>query len=68
MKIIGIACGGFTSEREISLKSGNLIFNLIKNSKFESLIRLNIKFPLFREISLSEVYPPQATPIIFIYK
>ena len=35
MKIIGIACGGFTSEREISLKSGNLIFNLIKNSKFE---------------------------------
>ena len=35
MKIIGVACGGFTSEREISLKSGNLIFNLIKNSKFE---------------------------------
>ena len=35
MKIIGITCGGFTSEREISLKSGNLIFNLIKNSKFE---------------------------------
>ena len=35
MKIIGIACGGFTSEREISLKSGNLVFNLIKNSKFE---------------------------------
>ena len=35
MKIIGIACGGFTSEREISLKSGNLIFNLIKDSKFE---------------------------------
>ena len=35
MKVIGVACGGFTSEREISLKSGNLIFNLIKNSKFE---------------------------------
>ena len=35
MKIIGVACGGFTSEREISLKSGNLIFELIKDSKFE---------------------------------
>ena len=35
MKIIGVACGGYTSEREISLKSGNLIFNLIKDSKFE---------------------------------
>ncbi len=35
MKIIGVACGGFNSEREISLKSGNLIFKLIKDSKFE---------------------------------
>ena len=35
MKVIGVACGGFTSEREISLKSGNLVFNLIKDSKFE---------------------------------
>ena len=35
MKIIGIACGGYTSEREISLKSGNLIFKLIKDSEFE---------------------------------
>ena len=35
MKVIGIACGGYTSEREISLKSGNLIFDLIKDSKFE---------------------------------
>ena len=35
MKVIGVACGGYTSEREISLKSGNLIFNLIKDSKFE---------------------------------
>ncbi len=35
MKIIGVACGGLTSEREISLESGNLIFNLIKDSKFE---------------------------------
>jgi len=35
MKIIGVACGGYTSEREISLKSGDLIFNLIKDSKFE---------------------------------
>ena len=35
MKIIGVACGGYTSEREISLKSGNLIFELIKDSKFE---------------------------------
>ena len=31
MKVIGVACGGYTSEREISLKSGNLIFNLIKD-------------------------------------
>lgn len=35
MEKIGVACGGFTSEREISLKSGNVIFNLIKDSKFE---------------------------------
>ena len=35
MKVIGVACGGYTSEREISLNSGNLIFNLIKGSKFE---------------------------------
>ena len=35
MKAIGVACGGYTSEREISLKSGNLVFNLIKDSKFE---------------------------------
>ena len=35
MKVIGVACGGYNSEREISLKSGNLIFNLIKDSKFE---------------------------------
>ena len=35
MKIIGVACGGFTSEREISLKSGNFIFNLIRDSNFE---------------------------------
>tara|TARA_A100001011_G_scaffold312637_1_gene330162 strand:- start:6608 stop:7579 length:972 start_codon:yes stop_codon:yes gene_type:complete len=35
MKIIGVACGGYTSEREISLKSGNLIFNLIRDSNFE---------------------------------
>ena len=35
MKVIGVACGGYTSEREISLKSGNLVFNLIKDSKFE---------------------------------
>ena len=35
MKIIGVACGGFTSEREISLKSGNLIFELIQDSEFE---------------------------------
>ena len=35
MKIIGVACGGFTSEREISFKSGNLVFELIKDSKFE---------------------------------
>ena len=35
MKVIGVACGGYTSEREISLNSGNLIFNLIKDSKFE---------------------------------
>tara|TARA_B100001989_G_scaffold182981_1_gene133099 strand:+ start:1879 stop:2850 length:972 start_codon:yes stop_codon:yes gene_type:complete len=35
MKIIGVACGGYTSEREISLKSGNFIFNLIRDSNFE---------------------------------
>ena len=35
MKVIGVACGGYTSEREISLKSGNFIFNLIKDSNFE---------------------------------
>ena len=41
MKVIGIACGGYTSEREISLKSGNLIFDLIKDSKFECF-KINI--------------------------
>ena len=35
MKVIGIACGGYTSEREISLKSGNFMFNLIRDSNFE---------------------------------
>ena len=44
------------------------IFNILKHSNFESLINSNIRFPLLREISLSEVNPPQATPIIFIYK
>ena len=35
MKVIGVACGGYTSEREISLKSGNFIFNLIRDTNFE---------------------------------
>ena len=35
MKVIGIACGGYTSEREISLKSGNFMFDLIRDSNFE---------------------------------
>ena len=35
MKIIGVACGGYTSEREISLKSGSFIFNLICDANFE---------------------------------
>tara|TARA_B100001057_G_C22718287_1_gene898638 strand:+ start:67 stop:1038 length:972 start_codon:yes stop_codon:yes gene_type:complete len=35
MKVIGVACGGYTSEREISLKSGDFMFNLIRNSNFE---------------------------------
>ena len=35
MKVIGVACGGYTSEREISLKSGNFMFNLIRDSNFE---------------------------------
>ncbi len=35
MKVIGVACGGFTSEREISLKSGDFMFNLIRDSNFE---------------------------------
>tara|TARA_B100000575_G_scaffold55953_1_gene42046 strand:+ start:1164 stop:2135 length:972 start_codon:yes stop_codon:yes gene_type:complete len=35
MKVIGVACGGYTSEREISLKSGDFMFNLIRDSNFE---------------------------------
>ena len=68
MKKVGVACGGYTSEREISLKSGSFIFNLICDANFESLIKLNITLPLLREIFLSEVNPPQATPTFFIYK
>mgnify|MGYP001217016583 FL=1 len=35
MKVIGVACGGYTSEREISLKSGDFIFNLMRDTNFE---------------------------------
>lgn len=34
-KIIGVASGGFTSEREISKKSGQVVFNTLLDSSYE---------------------------------
>ncbi len=34
-KIIGVASGGFTSEREISKKSGQVVFNALLDSPYE---------------------------------
>ena len=33
-KIVGIAMGGYSSEREISLKSGNEVYNNISKNKW----------------------------------
>lgn len=35
IKIV-VVCGGFSSEREVSLKSGNAVYNALKNSGFEN--------------------------------
>ena len=34
-KIIGVASGGFTAEREISKKSGQVVFNILLDSSYE---------------------------------
>ena len=68
MKIIGVACGGYTSEREISLKSGSFIFNLICDANFECykieinksncfvIDKLGNKFSLNKKIEVFEVF------------
>lgn len=37
-KIIGVACGGYTSEREISLKSGQVVYQAIRKNKYKTFI------------------------------
>ena len=37
--IIGVACGGYSSEKEISMKSGLNVFNTLKNSGCEKIFQ-----------------------------